>query len=264
MTSKPTYEHFKNWIAFHLNKAVETTGKEVSGLISMLNAKGAYHSGRAILLIFEEVDRGLEMGINAALGETKRVARLTDLAETELRKITEKELHSFVNQLKIMSKADQMRDWGAPRVVSERLAKLDERLSFTLQNYDIGFLDPSEPELPPTMSNNINIGNMSGGAIQQGTSHSALNQSNFNLSEAQQVLEAFRIAFEKENLTVDQRGNIEADVATLKAQLSKPARSEAMIKETVHTLRNVVEGITAGALTPPAITAATALWTIFG
>jgi hypothetical protein len=263
MTTKPTYDHFKKWLAFHLSKAVETTARETHSVTAMLNANGAYRSGRAILLIFEEINKGLEIGINAALGETKRIARLTDLDAAELRVVTEESLRAFLDQLKNLAKADQMRTWGSPRLVDERLAKLDERLNFALQNFDIGFLDPGEPELPPTMSNNINIGNMSGGAIQQGATHSTLNQSNFNLSEAQQVLEAFRLAFETENLTTDQRGNIDADVATLKAQLSKPTRSEAIIKETMHSLRNVVEGITAGALTPAATTAATALWTFF-
>ncbi len=261
MPSQPTLDQFRKWITSHLDTAAEKTGKEIHGVISHLNAAGAYRSGRAILVIFEKVDEGLDRGADTALGELKRTRRLFKLDPDKLREVTEVQLREFLSKLKKLSKHEEMRMWGAPRIVSERLAKLDERLNFLLENFDVGFIDPAEPEMPPTMGNHITIETMTGGAIQQGTSHSQIQQFGIDVSAAKDALKAFEIAFASETLTTEQRSHLDADVATIKAQLKKPSISKVILTETMRSLRSLVEGITAGALTPSAVNAASALWT---
>ena len=44
----------------------------------------------------------------------------------------------------------------------------DNHLSFALRQFDVGFTDPSEPEVPQMTNNSITVGNMTGN-IQQGS-----------------------------------------------------------------------------------------------
>jgi hypothetical protein len=55
-----------------------------------------------------------------------------------------------------------------------------------------------------------------------------------------------------------------ADVKTIKAQLAKPSPNRVIVQEAGKSLRNVVEGIGGGLLTPTAQTAAAALWGLLG
>jgi hypothetical protein len=57
---------------------------------------------------------------------------------------------------------------------------------------------------------------------------------------------------------------IKAELHTIRAQLSKALPSPSIIQESGRTLRNVIEGIGAGILTPGVAAAASALWSAFG
>ena len=59
--------------------------------------------------------------------------------------------------------------------IQERLSALDEKVRFAIRQFDVGFLDPPEPEAPLTMVNSMNVGMMTGGAVQQGTIKSTQN-----------------------------------------------------------------------------------------
>ena len=54
-------------------------------------------------------------------------------------------------------------------MMEAELDRLDEKIEFALRQFDVGTLDPREPEVPLSMSNSINIGTMAGGTVQQGS-----------------------------------------------------------------------------------------------
>ena len=172
MFAEPTCDLFKSWIGHHLAKASTETAEAIALVKAKMNAAGAYRSGRMFLQIFAQVDVGLErLGYCARRVEARHPDH--EAAAGELRRITEHELRAFVDGLKGISNATELRSWCAPKSVDDRIAKLDRDLQFALDHFDAGFLDPAEPELPAAMTNTINIGSMSNSAIQQGTSHSS-------------------------------------------------------------------------------------------
>jgi hypothetical protein len=61
------------------------------------------------------------------------------------------------------------------------------------------------------------------------------------------------------NLSEDIRTEIMADIDTIRAQLAKPSPNITIVQEAGKSVRNVLEGIAAGLLTPSISAAAFAL-----
>ena len=78
------------------------------------------------------------------------------------------------------------------------------------------------------------------------------------------ALAAFEAAIQGTNLSENVRTEIIADINAIRAQLGKPAPNISIIQEAAKSTRNVLEGITAGLLTPAVTAAALALWSTLG
>jgi hypothetical protein len=104
-------------------------------------------------------------------------------------------------------------------------------------------------------NNNIYIGVMSGGLLQQGTRHSHQSASNsFDREGAQAALTSFTEALKTLSLPADKLTDLQANLDTVRAQLAKPAPSLSIIQEAGRSVRNLIEGVMAGMLTGPAMT----------
>lgn len=216
--------------------------------------------------VFDAVHREFENGVKAALGELKRLASKTQLDRDQMRQLTEERLRTFMTRCKAAAKAEKLKTFAPVGPIDERLAKFDVILAFHLRQFDVGFLDLAEPELPPIMSANIIADNVSGVAIQQHTAHSTQHVTGeINIATARSAMAAFEDALRGTSLLPAQREEIYGDLNTIKAQLSKSSYSMAIITEAAKTLRNLVEGAIANGLTPPALSAAAgALWKALG
>jgi hypothetical protein len=172
----------------------------------------------------------------------------------------------FASAAKLISQAGQFRSVsaGVSKYIDEHFAAFDQYLTFAVRQFDIGFFDPQEPEVPQ-VSNSITIGSMAGGAIQQGSP--GANQSaqiTVNVQTVTDVLAKFVGAIEAAGLPPNTMGEIMADVHTIKAQLAKPSPSALILREAGKSLRNVTEGIAGGMLTPAITAASVALWSALG
>jgi hypothetical protein len=124
-----------------------------------------------------------------------------------------------------------------------------------------------ELEEPPTpeIQNAITIGTMTGSTIQQGSPAATQNvRFTLHIEAVRSAVEIFENALQGTKLPAAALGDITADVQTIKAQLSKPSPSIAILKEAGKSVRNVMEGIGAGILTPAAAAAAAGLWAALG
>lgn len=80
-------------------------------------------------------------------------------------------------------------------VIAKGIPRLDAHLRFALRQFDVGLLDPNEPEVPLTMNNSLAIAVMSGGMLQQGTTDSTQSATDsFNSVDVGKALEAFAAA----------------------------------------------------------------------
>ena len=129
---------------------------------------------------------------------------------------------------------------------------------------------PKKSEVPqkaevPQESNAINMGSMTGSTIQQGSPNAQQNvRFTLNINSAQMALLNFETEISKLTLSELTRTDINADLHTIRAQLSKSSPTLSIIQECGRTIRDVIEGNTAGALTPSVIAAGKALWSALG
>lgn len=166
MFAEPTLQDFSAWISWHLDKSAVAAQKAIAKRNVEAAARGAYRSSRTVIASWEIVQEEFDRGIDAALGELKRAIRIDLLDHDDLRRIAEEALRAFAERMKTLVIFDWLPEFKV------RLSELDTRLTFALRQFAVGFLEPREPEVPLAMSNSINIGSMSGCAIQQGTKNS--------------------------------------------------------------------------------------------
>jgi hypothetical protein len=122
--------------------------------------------------------------------------------------------------------------------------------------------DTSCPAVP---NNSIIIGNMTDSTILQGSPEATQNvQFAFNAETSRKALAEFESALAASTIPAKTLDELLADVGTIQSQLAKPAPSRVIIHEAGTSLRNVVEGVVGGMLTPAAVTAATVLWAVLG
>jgi hypothetical protein len=260
--AEPTIDDFLELIDWHISKALDRAGQAVSRVRGEASAHGRLNSGMAVIFSIEAVRKEFDSGVEAVLGGLKRVARKTKLDREDLRQNAFKRLENFVTAAKVVAQTPEASSF--PSQLDERLAAFDQHLRFAKRQFDVGFLEPAEPEAPP-VTNAINIGSMTNSAIQQG-SPGAEQTVNFtlNIEVATTALNGFESAIESADLPSKTVDELMGDICTIRAQLAKPSPSRRIIQEAGKSLRNVVEGIAGGMLTPTVTAAAVALWSALG
>lgn len=85
-----------------------------------------------------------------------------------------------------------------------------------------------------------------------------------NVEAAKTALGAFEDALAEAPIPADILAELKPELNTIKAQLAKPKPSNTILAEAAHSVRNIIEGIVGGALTPHVLAAASALWSALG
>jgi hypothetical protein len=261
--AKPTLDTYAEWTSDHLNRSIGDIGRSTTEIAARHNAKGAYRSGATIIVTYREAHEHFEKGLKAALGELKRAGRITDIDAGELRAKTEDLLRDYAEKAKTATRPDVLRQFAGPRLVDERIAMFDQKLDFALKHFDAGFLDPAEPEPPPSMS--MTVGTMIGGAVQQGTVSSAQHVStSIDLQAARAAALHFGQTLAASEISQSLRSELRADLDTIKAQLGKEQPSSGVLKEAGKSLRTMTENLMANVLSGPTAAALVALWKALG
>jgi hypothetical protein len=267
MFVKPTIDDFQANLRRHLDKATDRAKQAVRQIKSEHAAHGRLNSGSTIIRTYDAVKNEFDAGVNAALGELKRAFLKTKLDHGELWRVTEQCLAQFTAEFNKIIKTKTNRMRGAAAL---NLTPFNDDLSFKVRQFKVGKFDPLEPEVPqesevPQQSNAIEMGSMTGSTIQQGSSNAQQNvRFTLNINSAQMALLNFETAIRKLTLSELTRADINADLHTIRAQLSKSSPSLSIIQECGRTIRNVIEGNTAGVLTPSVIAAGKLLWSALG
>lgn len=261
MFATPTFEDFTRLLDWHLDKAMDLSERS-----HRRAAHGQFQSGGTITEVFDAAHGEFAKGVEAALGELERIAAKAPLDRNEMRRLTEERLRSFAEHCKAATKPDMLRSFGPAGPIQERLDKFEIVLEYNLRQFDVGFLEVAEPEFPPAMSISIIASNVSGVAIQQGSSHATQHAVGaINMQAVQTALGALEKELARVPTLADKRSDLESDLSTIKAQLSKSSPSRTIIAEAGRSLRNLIENAIGNALTPPAlVNAATALWKALG
>ena len=267
MFAEPTINDFRVNIGWHLTKARTNALTRVDQIAAEHAQRGLGMSGVVITAICTAMQNAFEDGIGTALGELKRAIRTTKLDRDELRQAAVLCLEEFKISCKAIA-GDYNNFCSLPGVgdyIDGRLREFDEVLKFKIRQFDVGFFDPQEPEVPQ-VANTINIGSMTGSAIQQGSPNATQTvQFTLSIEATKNALAAFETAIQGANLSEENvRAELMADINTIRAQLSKPSPNLTIIQEAGKSARNVVEGIVGALLTPSISAAASLLWSSIG
>ena len=92
--------------------------------------------------------------------------------------------------------------------------------------------------------------------IQEGTSGltQILRPSTFNLDEVRSLVEDLQLSMSRFDLGVNEREELSQEVATLKAQLQSPKPKSTIIRESLRSIRNILEGATGSAFVTETMT----------
>jgi hypothetical protein len=264
VSAEPTTNDFLELIDWHIAKAKDRAARAVNEMRGKAAAAGRFHSGATAIQSIEHARTEFDAGVDAVLGELERVAQSTKLNRAVLRQLAVQRLEEFAAAAKVISQAEEFRSMGLGQQIDEQFAGFDRHLLFAVRQFDVGFRVPAEPEVP-AIPNSITVGTMIGSSIAQ-ASPAAKQTVEFtlNIETATTALTSFESAIAGAGLPQKTVDELMADVHTIRAQLQKPSPSRLIINEAGKSLRNVVEGITGGMLTPAAMTAAAALWSVLG
>jgi hypothetical protein len=156
------------------------------------------------------------------------------------------------------AKAFPGNSWARP----EELTALCVRARSLVRQYQAGFISPAN-QGGHTMF--INMTGATGVAIQQGTSGST--QEVHVAVDSRAASEALSVLSQEISSLAQGRAELAdalTDIDTLRAQLNRTAPRTSVLRELGSSLRTVVEGTLAGALSPAAVVAAGQLWLALG
>ena len=244
----PTLDDFAARIDWHLNKAKGIGLASIEGIEAKANATGRYYSGIRIKLVIDAALSEFDKGVSAALGELKRVAALGVLDNCEMRSLTGERLKEFAAQMRKATRPSKLKEFGPVDKIDEMMAEFDARLNYQLRQFDVGFADPPLPEEPQVTHNNIRVQTMIGGAIQQGVQGSSVVVKSGNIDVLLRIANEIDSELAKV-ADCPEVANLKAEVATIRAQLSKSTPNQTILAEAGRSLRSIAEGVFAGAIT---------------
>lgn len=168
-----------------------------------------------------------------------------------------------MSAVKAAAKPDVLKQFAGAKPVDERLAEFDRNLNLALEHFDVGLNDPAEPEaLPAALSFSIG-GDMINSAIQQGSPGASQNVT-INVTDIREALADYEAALGECAIPSKDLAAIQADIATLRAQLAKEQPSPGVLKEIGKSLRTVTENVAASGTWAGLSAAGGALWKLLG
>jgi hypothetical protein len=97
----------------------------------------------------------------------------------------------------------------------------------------------------PVPHQTINVGQMHGSSIQQGSPGSTATI-NFNTPDVQKVIQTIKGGIADIPMSEEAKGDIELDIETVERQLSSPRPRLPIVRESLRSMRAILEGVVAG------------------
>jgi hypothetical protein len=262
MFAEPTINDFIERIDWHTTKAVDRATRAVNDVRGQAAFHGAINSSRAVINSFEAVRKEFDSGLEAVLGELKRVIHATALDRNDLRQMAVQRLTNFAAAAKAIAQTPEASGMGMGEYLSQQFALMDQHLQFSIRQFEVGFFDGPEPEVPP-VGNSITIGSMIGSTIQQGSPGAKQSvEVTLDVEAIRKALDVFQAALPASTVPREKIDQLTAEIETMRAQLKKPSPSRLILREAGKSIRNIAEGLVGGMLAPEVMQAAAMLWSI--
>ena len=141
---------------------------------------------------------------------------------------------------------------AATQAIEAILSAADTNAQAELDEFEAGVWRPRMPSMGTSVTNNnLTVSNSTVGNIQQAGDHAyQQGTSAMSIDATRQALDAFDHAVFQADLSEQIKDALRAEIETIRPQLKKDTPNATILRESLKTLRNVVEGIAAGAVTP--------------
>jgi hypothetical protein len=139
---------------------------------------------------------------------------------------------------------------AAKTEVEKLIAQVREGLDHDLHDFQAGLWRPRAKEKETSVTNIVNINGPNMGIVQQagdGSTQTATIE--FNASSVEHALEEFVAALNVSDVPAQIKRDAMIEIESIRPQLKKNVPNASIVREGLHTLRNIVEGVTAGLLT---------------
>jgi hypothetical protein len=140
---------------------------------------------------------------------------------------------------------------AASNAIKQEIRSIREGLEHDLRDFQAQLWRPrSQGKVASVTNNTVNLHGSNVGSIQQageGATQTAV--VHFHAGAVQEALNEFVAALNASALSDEIRSAAMIEVETIRPQLKKPAPNVSIVREGLHTLRNIVEGVAAGLLT---------------
>jgi hypothetical protein len=154
---------------------------------------------------------------------------------------------------------------AASQAIAAILDKADAHITAELDEFSAGAWRPREQsKVGAVTNNNVTLTNSMAGNIQQAGDFAQQDARAFDGAALQQALSVFEREVGEVEISDEARAAIKAEVDTIRPQLGKREPSSVIVRESLKTLRNLVEGLAAGALTPSFVALLTAAAPLVG
>lgn len=259
MFEQPTINDYLDQLLVTQEESVLDFGKQKASIQAKAAAAGAFQSSRTILLILDAMDSVVKNGALKMLAGLRRATRSTELDPRELRNLTaariEELTSAVVNAANWNSAGSWIQSNDAMVRIDERIAELKRKVHFWIRQFDIGFDHSPEPESLGQVTNILNAGDITG-PVQQGQGTLTQNAHvHIDIAAAGHAVDDLERELPNLMLADEVRGELEGDLATIKAQLRKSSPSAAILREAGRSVRSITEGVLAGVFTPQGVVA---------
>jgi hypothetical protein len=139
---------------------------------------------------------------------------------------------------------------AATNAIKELMQPIRAGLEHDIRDFQAQLWRPrSQGKAASVTHNTVNVHGSTVGSIQQageGATQTATVQ--FNAGAVQTALDEFVAALDSSGIPNEIRSAAMIEVETIRPQLKKPTPNVSIVREGLHTLRNIVEGVAAGLL----------------
>lgn len=119
-----------------------------------------------------------------------------------------------------------------------------------LREIEDAFGQPDTPTRHFMPFNILNVGQMIGSTIQQGTigSSQTLNTYSEGLEQIRAFIEHLSHSLDELNLKMDLKGELNAEITTIEAQLTSPKPKTSILREGLNSIKRILEGVVGSAI----------------
>lgn len=256
--SPATINDYLDLIRLRIEEHTSAFARDVGRIDGECSLNGASGGSRHFLRLAAALKKEFLSAAGDVLRALPAAHQIGGLDRNELLDLTGPRLAEMLAVMMAVTRLEKRVDSiSNPEFKASILSYFDEcraRIPVLLRQSQIGF-DRIWDEEGRRVTNTINAGQIIGG-VQQGTASST---QHISIAIDRVIVESAIQALEKQlgDSANDAEivATVRADVETIKAQLAKREPSRTILSEVGKTLRNVVEGVTGGLLTPAASSA---------